>query len=71
MPAKTDIYKQVWDLDVATPPGDHATPENPTWAPITLLRGIYGKVERTERTINEMKKTIDELKTRLDEQEGK
>ena len=71
VPAKTDIYKQVWDLDVATPPGDHATPENPTWAPITLLRGIYGKVERTERTINEMKKTIDELKTRLDEQEGK
>jgi LysM repeat protein len=71
VPKKTDIYKQVWDLDVATPPGDHATPENPTWAPITLLRGIYGKVERTEKTINEMKKTIDELKKRLDEQEGK
>lgn len=51
---KSDAYKQVWDLDVATPPAGHATEENPTWAPMSILRGIYEKVEALEAKVAEL-----------------
>lgn len=55
---KTDLYKQVWDLDAAVPPAGNATTENPSWAPMSILRGIYEKVERMEKKIAELEKKL-------------
>jgi hypothetical protein len=55
---KTAGYKEVWDLDAATPPVGHATDDNPTWAPMSILRGIYEKVERLETTVAELKSQL-------------
>jgi hypothetical protein len=57
---KTDIYKQVWDLDAATPPAGHATPENPSWAPMSILKGIYEKVDALQKEVAELKKRLGE-----------
>lgn len=57
---KTDIYKQVWDLDAATPPAGKATTENPTWAPISILKGIADSVNRLEKEVAELKKKLGE-----------
>jgi len=55
---KTAGYKEVWDLDAATPPKGHETTANPTWAPMSILRGIYEKVE-------ELSKKVDALEAQL------
>ncbi len=55
---KTDLYKQVWDLDAATPPAGKATTENPSWAPMSILRGIYEKVEGLEKKVAELEKKL-------------
>lgn len=52
---KDATYKSVWDLDAAQPPAGHATTTNPTWAPMSLLRGIYEKVEAMEKEIAALK----------------
>ena len=52
---KTQTYKDVWDLDAATPPAGHATADNPTWAPMSLLKGIYEKVDAMEKEIAALK----------------
>lgn len=52
---KDATYKSVWDLDAATPPAGHATTENPTWAPMSLLKGIYEKVEGLEKEVAALK----------------
>ena len=57
---KTDIYKQVWDLDAATPPAGKATTENPTWAPISILKAIADSVNRLEKEVAELKKRLGE-----------
>lgn len=58
-PAKKDAaYKSVWDLDAAKPPAGHETAENPSWAPMSILRGIYEKVE-------ELSKKVDALEAQL------
>lgn len=57
---KTAGYKEVWDLDAATPPEGHATTENPTWTPMSILRAIYEKVEGLEDTVAELKKKLGE-----------
>lgn len=58
-PAKKDAtYKSVWDLDAATPPKGHETTANPSWAPMSILRGIYEKVE-------ELSKKVDALEAQL------
>lgn len=56
--AKTATYSQVWDLDAATPPVGHATAENPTWAPMSLLKGIFEKVEGLEKEVAALKKKL-------------
>lgn len=55
---KTAGYKEVWDLDAATPPAGHATEANPTWAPMSILRGIYEKLEDLETTVAELKSQL-------------
>ena len=55
---KDATYKSVWDLDAATPPAGHATTENPTWAPMSILKGIYEKVEGLEKKIAELEKKL-------------
>lgn len=57
---KDATYKSVWDLDAATPPKGRATTENPTWAPISILRGIYEKVDELQKEIAELKKKLGE-----------
>jgi len=57
---KTATYKEVWDLDAATPPAGHATAENPSWAPMSLLRGIYEKVEGLEKEVAALKAKLGE-----------
>ncbi len=51
---KTDLYKQVWDLDAATPPAGKATSENPTWAPMSILKHIADTVTRLEKKVAEL-----------------
>lgn len=55
---KDATYKSVWDLDAATPPAGHATTENPSWAPMSLLKGIYEKVEAMEKEIADLKSKL-------------
>lgn len=52
---KTATYKEVWDLDAATPPAGHATEENPSWAPMSILRGLYEKLDALESEIADIK----------------
>lgn len=55
---KDATYKSVWDLDAAVPPAGHATTENPSWAPMSILKGIYEKVEGLEKEVAELKKKL-------------
>lgn len=55
---KTDIYKQVWDLDAATPPAGKATTENPTWTPMSILKNIADTVNRLEKKVAELEKKL-------------
>lgn len=55
---KTAGYRDTWDQDVAIPPAGHATPDNPYWAPMSILRGIYEKVEGLEKQIAELTKKL-------------
>lgn len=55
---KTDLYKQVWDLDAATPPAGKATTENPTWAPMSILKHIADTVGRLEKKVAELEKKL-------------
>ena len=55
---KTTTYKEVWDLDAATPPAGHETEANPTWAPMSILRGIYEKLEAMEKEIADLKSKL-------------
>jgi LysM repeat protein len=57
---KTTTYREVWDLDAATPPKGRATEDNPTWAPMSILRGIYEKVEALQKDVAELKKRLGE-----------
>jgi hypothetical protein len=61
---KTAGYKEVWDLDAALPPTGHATSDNPTWAPINIMRGIYENVEALSKKIDELSKKIDALEAK-------
>jgi LysM repeat protein len=57
--AKKDAtYKSVWDLDAAKPPKGHETEANPTWAPMSILRGIYEKVEELSKKVDELEKKL-------------
>ena len=51
---KTAGYKDVWDLDSATPPKGHETKENPSWAPISILTGAYEKADQALRNTEEI-----------------
>ncbi|QIQ62907.1 lysin A, N-acetylmuramoyl-L-alanine amidase domain [Streptomyces phage Moab] len=63
--AKKDAtYKSVWDLDVATPPKGHETTANPTWAAMSILRGIYENVEALSKKVDDLSKKIDALQTK-------
>ncbi|AXH66793.1 LysM-like peptidoglycan-binding protein [Streptomyces phage StarPlatinum] len=55
---KTAGYKEVWDLDVATPPKGHETKENPTWAPMSILRGIYEKLDDVQKRLDAIEKKL-------------
>jgi hypothetical protein len=55
---KTATYKDVWDLDSATPPAGHATAENPSWAPMSLLRGLYEMVEELTKKVDALEKKL-------------
>lgn len=59
--AKDATYKSVWDLDAAKPPKGHETTDNPSWAPMSILRGVYEKVEALTKKVDELNKKIDEL----------
>ncbi|QGH76353.1 LysM-like peptidoglycan binding protein [Streptomyces phage Daubenski] len=63
--AKKDAtYKSVWDLDAATPPAGHETKENPTWAPMSILRGIYEKLEALTKKVDDLSKKVDAQNTK-------
>ncbi|URM86620.1 LysM-like peptidoglycan binding protein [Streptomyces phage Spelly] len=55
---KTAGYKEVWDLDVATPPKGRETKENPTWAPMSILRGIYEKLDDVQKRLDAIEKKL-------------
>jgi LysM repeat protein len=55
---KTAGYKEVWDLDAATPPKGHETKENPTWAPMSILRGIYEKLDDVQKRLTAIEKKL-------------
>ena len=55
---KTAGYKEVWDLDVATPPKGHETPDNKTWAPMSILRGIYEKLDDVQKRLAAIEKKL-------------
>lgn len=55
---KTDLYKQVWDIDAVTPPKGWATIANPTWTPMSVLRSIHEGVDRLEKKIAELEKKL-------------
>lgn len=63
--AKKDAtYKSVWDLDVATPPKGHETTANPTWAPISLLKGIFENLDALTKKVDELSAKIDALQAK-------
>ncbi|MEE1774436.1 N-acetylmuramoyl-L-alanine amidase [Streptomyces sp. JV185] len=45
---KNDIYDAVWRTDRMTPPEGRATPDNPTWAPESVLRDAASYAIRAE-----------------------
>jgi hypothetical protein len=55
---KTAGYKEVWDLDVATPPKGHETKENPTWAPMSILKGIFEKLDDVQKRLDAIEKKL-------------
>ena len=55
---KTAGYKEVWDLDVATPPKGHETADNKTWAPMSILRGIYEKLDDVQKRLAAIEKKL-------------
>lgn len=55
---KTDLYKQVWDLDAATPPAGRATTTNPTWTPMSILKHLADTVDRLEKKVTELEKKL-------------
>lgn len=58
--AKKDaVYRSVWDTDAATPPKGHKTEKNPTWHPMSILRGIYEMVEELSKKVDELEKKLD------------
>lgn len=61
---KTAGYKEVWDLDAATPPKGHETTTNPTWAPMSILRGIYENIEALSKKVDDLSKKIDALQSK-------
>lgn len=58
VPDKTTTYKEVWDLDVATPPVGHETDANPRWAPMSILRGIYQQVDLISKRLDAIEKKL-------------
>ncbi|QOI67422.1 LysM-like endolysin [Streptomyces phage Beuffert] len=63
--AKKDAtYKSVWDLDAATPPKGRETTANPTWAPASILRGIYENLDALTKKVDELSKKIDALESK-------
>jgi LysM repeat protein len=61
---KDATYKSVWDLDAATPPKGRATETNKTWAPMSILKGLYENVDALAKKIEELSKKIDALETK-------
>lgn len=61
---KDATYKSVWDKDAATPPKGHETTANPTWAPMSILRGIYENLETLSKKVDELSKKIDALESK-------
>lgn len=55
---KSAVYKQVWDTDAAAPPTGHATPENPSWTPMSLLKGIYEQVDALNKKVDALEKKL-------------
>lgn len=43
---KTSVYKQVWDNDSTTPPKGHASTANPSWTPMSVLKGAFENAEQ-------------------------
>ncbi|AXH67240.1 LysM-like peptidoglycan-binding protein [Streptomyces phage Wofford] len=58
---KSEVYKQVWDTDAATAPEGYGTKENPTWAPINILREVYEEVRTLRKQMDALTKKVDEL----------
>jgi hypothetical protein len=56
VPTKSDIYKQVWESDVVTPPKGYATKENPNWTAMTMLTLLFEKVEEISKRLDALEK---------------
>lgn len=56
---KDATYKSVWDKDVATPPKGHESSTNKTWAPMSILRGIYENLDALTKKVDELSKKLD------------
>jgi hypothetical protein len=61
---KDATYKSVWDKDAATPPKGHETKENPTWAPMSILRGIYENLDALSKKVDDLSKKVDALQSK-------
>jgi hypothetical protein len=46
---KTQMYKEVWDQDVAQPPAGHINWQNPTWAQSSILRFAAEQAEQANK----------------------
>lgn len=57
---KSTVYKQVWDTDAALAPAGYGSDENPTWAPINILRMTYEEIRALRKEVAELKKKLGE-----------
>lgn len=56
--SKSDVYKQVWETDAATPPKGHETTENPTWWPMSLLKYACEKLDEISAQLDALEKKV-------------
>lgn len=64
-PDKTQVYKDVFESDVAEPPTGHATDANPKWWAINILRGAYSQAEAARIAAEENNAILKKIAAKL------
>lgn len=62
---KSANYKDVWESDSAEPPAGHKTAANPTWWPMSILKGAYEMAEKAFKNTEEIIKRLDALEKKV------